>query len=73
MRSIVHSSIENYISYEASTQAKRLKGAMAKNNHSLVLSMDDHKLGLLFDKLLQNKHGCDSNTDNVGLCSRNIS
>jgi hypothetical protein len=74
VRSIVYSSKENYLSYEASTHAKRLKGGMTKNNQSLVLSMDDHKEGLLFDKLLklQNKHGCDSNTDNVGLCSKNI-
>lgn len=26
---------------------------MTKNNQSLVLSMDDHKEGLLFDKLLK--------------------
>lgn len=43
----------NYLSYEASTHAKRLKGGMTKNNQSLVLSMDDHKEGLLFDKLLK--------------------
>ncbi|KAI5392963.1 hypothetical protein KIW84_060205, partial [Lathyrus oleraceus] len=43
MRSEAYSSIENYLSTKASTQAKRLKGDIAKNNQSLVLSMDDHE------------------------------
>jgi len=41
MRSEAYSSIENYLSSRASTQAKRLKGDIAKNNQSLILSMDD--------------------------------
>ncbi|CAJ2675584.1 unnamed protein product [Trifolium pratense] len=43
MRSEAYSSIENYLSTKASTQAKRLKGDIAKNNQALVLSMDDHE------------------------------
>ncbi|KAE9612673.1 putative ATPase, AAA-type, core, AAA-type ATPase domain-containing protein [Lupinus albus] len=43
MRSEAYSAIENYLSSKASTQAKRLKGDIAKNNQSLVLSMDDHE------------------------------
>ncbi|CAL0317215.1 unnamed protein product [Lupinus luteus] len=43
MRSEAFSAIENYLSSKASTQAKRLKGDIAKNNQSLVLSMDDHE------------------------------
>ncbi|XP_022637642.1 AAA-ATPase ASD, mitochondrial isoform X2 [Vigna radiata var. radiata] len=43
MRSEAYSAIENYLSSKASTQAKRLKGDIGKNNQSLVLSMDDHE------------------------------
>lgn len=43
MRSEAYSAIENYLSSRASTQAKRLKADIGKNNHSLVLSMDDHE------------------------------
>lgn len=43
MRSEAYSAIENYLSSKASTQAKRLKADIGKNNHSLVLSMDDHE------------------------------
>ncbi|QCD92548.1 mitochondrial chaperone BCS1 [Vigna unguiculata] len=43
MRSEAFSAIENYLSSKASTQAKRLKGDIGKNNQSLVLSMDDHE------------------------------
>ncbi|XP_040868761.1 AAA-ATPase ASD, mitochondrial isoform X3 [Glycine max] len=43
MRSEAYSAIENYLSSKASTQAKRLKADIGKNNQSLVLSMDDHE------------------------------
>lgn len=43
MRSEAYSAIENYLSSKASTQAKRLKAEIVKNNTSLVLSMDDHE------------------------------
>ncbi|KAK7316371.1 hypothetical protein VNO77_35370 [Canavalia gladiata] len=43
MRSEAYSAIENYLSSMASTQAKRLKADIGKNNQSLVLSMDDHE------------------------------
>ncbi|RDX69279.1 AAA-ATPase ASD, mitochondrial, partial [Mucuna pruriens] len=43
MRSEAYSAIENYLSLKASTQAKRLKADIGKNNQSLVLSMDDHE------------------------------
>ncbi|XP_047170794.1 AAA-ATPase ASD, mitochondrial-like isoform X1 [Vigna umbellata] len=43
MRSEAYSAIENYLSSKASTQAKKLKGDIGKNNQSLVLSMDDHE------------------------------
>ncbi|XP_061367690.1 AAA-ATPase ASD, mitochondrial-like [Gastrolobium bilobum] len=43
MRSEAYSAIENYLSTKASTQAKRLKADIGKNNQSLVLSMDDHE------------------------------
>ncbi|XP_028775307.1 AAA-ATPase ASD, mitochondrial-like [Neltuma alba] len=43
MRSEAYSAIENYLSPRASTQAKRLKADIGKNNQSLVLSMDDHE------------------------------
>lgn len=43
MRSEAYTAIENYLSSSASTQAKRLKADMVKNNQSLVLSMDDHE------------------------------
>ncbi|KAK4281041.1 hypothetical protein QN277_012581 [Acacia crassicarpa] len=43
MRSEAYSAIENYLSSGASTQAKRLKADIGKNNQSLVLSMDDHE------------------------------
>lgn len=43
MRSEAYSAIENYLSSKASTQAKRLKADIVKNNQSLVLSMDDHE------------------------------
>lgn len=42
-RSEAYSAIENYLSSKASTQAKKLKAEMGKNNQSLVLSMDDHE------------------------------
>ncbi|XP_020238427.1 AAA-ATPase ASD, mitochondrial [Cajanus cajan] len=43
MRSEAYSAIENYLSSKASTQAKRLKADIGKNNQCLVLSMDDHE------------------------------
>ena len=43
MRSEAYSAIENYLSSNASTQAKRLKADIGQNNASLVLSMDDHE------------------------------
>ncbi|XP_012568083.1 AAA-ATPase ASD, mitochondrial-like [Cicer arietinum] len=43
MRSEAYSSIENFLSSKASTQAKKLKGDIGKNNQSLVLSMDDRE------------------------------
>ncbi|KAJ7970937.1 AAA-ATPase [Quillaja saponaria] len=43
MRSEAYSAIENYLSSKASTQAKRLKADIVKNNQALVLSMDDHE------------------------------
>ncbi|CAI0453678.1 unnamed protein product [Linum tenue] len=43
MRSELYSAIENYLSSTSSTQAKRLKADVLKNNQSLVLSMDDHE------------------------------
>ncbi|KAI4351573.1 hypothetical protein L6164_005922 [Bauhinia variegata] len=43
MRSEAYSAIENYLSSNASSQAKRLKADIGKNNQSLVLSMDDHE------------------------------
>ncbi|KAH1080718.1 hypothetical protein J1N35_020479 [Gossypium stocksii] len=43
MRSEAYSAIENYLSSTSSSQAKRLKADIVKNNQSLVLSMDDHE------------------------------
>lgn len=43
MRSEAYLAIENYLSSAATTQAKRLKGDLVKNNQSLVVSMDDHE------------------------------
>ncbi|KAF3444738.1 hypothetical protein FNV43_RR14431 [Rhamnella rubrinervis] len=43
MRSEAYTAIENYLSSSASTQAKRLKAEVVKNNQSIVLSMDDHE------------------------------
>ncbi|KAF7819663.1 AAA-ATPase ASD, mitochondrial-like [Senna tora] len=43
MRSDAYSAIENFLTSRAATQAKRLKADIAKNNQSLVLSMDDHE------------------------------
>ncbi|XP_050225453.1 AAA-ATPase ASD, mitochondrial-like [Mercurialis annua] len=43
MRSEAYSAIETYLSSSTSTQAKRLKAEVVKNNQSLVLSMDDHE------------------------------
>ncbi|EEF44984.1 ATP binding protein, putative [Ricinus communis] len=43
MRSEAYSAIETYLSSSSSTQAKRLKAEVVKNNQSLVLSMDDHE------------------------------
>ncbi|KAI4351570.1 hypothetical protein L6164_005921 [Bauhinia variegata] len=43
MRSEAYSAIENYLSSNTSSQAKRLKADIGKNNQSLVLSMDDHE------------------------------
>lgn len=43
MRSEAFSAIENYLSSNASSQAKRLKADLVKHNQSLVLSMDDHE------------------------------
>ncbi|KAB1211621.1 putative mitochondrial chaperone BCS1-B [Morella rubra] len=43
MRSEAYSAIENYLSTNTSTQAKRLKADVVKNSQSLVLSMDDHE------------------------------
>ncbi|OWM69785.1 AAA-ATPase At3g28580-like isoform X2 [Punica granatum] len=43
MRSEAYSAIENYLSIKSSTQAKRLKADIGKNNQSLVLSMDDYE------------------------------
>lgn len=44
MRSEAYSAIENFLSIEASSQAKRLKADILKNNNqSLVLSMDDRE------------------------------
>ncbi|XP_031254838.1 AAA-ATPase ASD, mitochondrial-like [Pistacia vera] len=44
MRSDAYSAIENYLSSKSSTQAKRLKADIVKNNNqSLVLSMDDYE------------------------------
>ncbi|MED6134103.1 hypothetical protein PIB30_034317 [Stylosanthes scabra] len=42
-RSDAYSSIENYLSSKATTQAKRLKGDIGKNNQKLLLTMDDHE------------------------------
>ncbi|MBA0617175.1 hypothetical protein Godav_026648 [Gossypium davidsonii] len=43
MRSEAYSAIESYLSSTSSSQAKRLKADIVKNNRSLVLSMDDHE------------------------------
>lgn len=43
MRSEAYTAIENYLSSNSSTQAKRLKADVVKKNQSLVLSMDDHE------------------------------
>ncbi|KAG6659391.1 hypothetical protein I3843_03G027600 [Carya illinoinensis] len=43
MRSEAYSAIENYLSSNTSSQAKRLKADIVKNTESLVLSMDDHE------------------------------
>lgn len=43
MRSEAYIAIENYLSSNSSTQAKRLKADVVKNNQSLVLSMDDQE------------------------------
>lgn len=43
MRSEAYSAIENYLSSNASSQAKRLKADIIKNSESLVLSMDDQE------------------------------
>ncbi|KAJ0042161.1 hypothetical protein Pint_19341 [Pistacia integerrima] len=44
MRSDAYLAIENYLSSKTSTQAKRLKADIVKNNNqSLVLSMDDYE------------------------------
>ncbi|KAI9118882.1 hypothetical protein K1719_009557 [Acacia pycnantha] len=43
MRSEAYFAIENYLSSFASTQAKRLKAEIGKNNQSLLLSMDDNE------------------------------
>ncbi|MBA0831553.1 hypothetical protein Goarm_016015 [Gossypium armourianum] len=43
MRSEAYSAIESYLSSTSSSQAKRLKADIVKNNGSLVLSMDDHE------------------------------
>ncbi|KAH8480976.1 hypothetical protein H0E87_031032 [Populus deltoides] len=38
-----YSAIENYLGSRSSTQAKRLKADVVKNNQSVVLSMDDYE------------------------------
>ncbi|KAJ6296616.1 hypothetical protein OIU77_006862 [Salix suchowensis] len=43
MRSEAYSAIENYLGSRSSTQAKRLKADVVKNNQSIVLSMDDYE------------------------------
>lgn len=43
MRDEAYLAIENYLSSAATTQAKRLKADLVKNNQSLVVSMDDHE------------------------------
>ncbi|XP_039068323.1 AAA-ATPase ASD, mitochondrial-like [Hibiscus syriacus] len=43
MRSEAYSAIENYLTSTSSSQAKRLKADMVKNNQSLVLSMDENE------------------------------
>ncbi|KAH8480971.1 hypothetical protein H0E87_031027 [Populus deltoides] len=43
MRSEAYSAIENYLGSRSSTQAKRLKADVVKNNQSVVLSMDDYE------------------------------
>ncbi|KAL1291434.1 hypothetical protein AAHE18_20G200700 [Arachis hypogaea] len=42
-RSEAYTSIQNYLSSKATTQAKRLKGDIGKNNQTLLLTMDDHE------------------------------
>lgn len=42
-RSEAYISIQNYLSKNSSSQAKRLKGDLIQNNQSLVLTMDDHE------------------------------
>ncbi|KAF5479507.1 hypothetical protein F2P56_000319 [Juglans regia] len=43
MRSEAYSAIENYLSSNTSSQAKRLQADIVKNSESLVLSMDDQE------------------------------
>lgn len=42
-RSEAYKSIENYLGSRSTKQAKRLKGDVNQENHSLVLTMDDHE------------------------------
>ncbi|RVW46653.1 AAA-ATPase ASD, mitochondrial [Vitis vinifera] len=42
-RSEAYAAIENYLSANSSTRAKRLKAAIVKDSQSVVLSMDDHE------------------------------
>ncbi|WKA00377.1 hypothetical protein VitviT2T_018735 [Vitis vinifera] len=43
MRNEVYTAIETYLSSNTAVQAKRLKADTAKNNQSLVLTIDDHE------------------------------
>ncbi|XP_057996968.1 AAA-ATPase ASD, mitochondrial-like [Hevea brasiliensis] len=42
-RSEFYSAIQNYLSANSSTNAKKLKADVVKDNHSVVLTMDDHE------------------------------
>ncbi|RVW75991.1 AAA-ATPase [Vitis vinifera] len=43
MRNEVYTAIETYLNSNTTVQAKGLKADIAKNNHSLVLTIDDHE------------------------------
>ena len=70
MRNEVYTAIETYLSTNNAVQAKRLKADTAKNNQSLVLTIDDHQE--VEDEFEGAKLWCASSTISAGTPTFNM-